>query len=85
MRDDFEWDDPTQEPELGELLLSRTENGRVQLKARLDRESATIVEEAIEKMAARLPRHATTTDEEHRADAFVAILRWHADHRRGGA
>ena len=85
MNDDFEWDDSAQEPELGELLLSRTEDGMVQLKARLDRESATIVEQAVEKMAARLPRDATTTDEQHRADAFLAVLRWHTEHRRGGA
>jgi hypothetical protein len=85
MSDDLEWDDPRDEPELGELLLSRTEGGRVRLKARLDRDSAIIVEQAIEKMAARLPRDATTTDEQHRADAFLAVLRWYTENRRGGA
>jgi hypothetical protein len=85
MDDDFEWDDPTREPDVGELLLSRTEDGRVRMKVRFDREAADIVEQAIEKMAATLPRDAATTDEQHCADAFLAILRWDAENRRGRA
>jgi hypothetical protein len=85
MNDDFEWDDPSAEPELGELLLSRTENGRVQLKACLDRESGSIVDRAIKKMAATLPRDATTTDDEHYAAAFLAILRWDMENRPRGS
>jgi hypothetical protein len=75
MSDDFEWDDPEREPELGELLISRTEDGMVRVKAKYDAEAAAIINRAINHIAAELPRAPGTTDEQHLYDAFVELLR----------
>jgi hypothetical protein len=83
MDDDFEWDDPEQEPELGELLVSRTADGMATIKARFEAEDAALVNRAIEKMAAQLPRAPSTTDEQHRVDAFVELLRFYNQRRSG--
>jgi Domain of unknown function (DUF222) len=74
MSDYFEWDDPEREPELGELLISRTEDGMIRIKARYDAEAATMINRAINHVAAELPRAPGTTDEQHLHDAFVELL-----------
>jgi hypothetical protein len=74
MVDDFEWSEPEQEPELGELLVSRTEDGAIQLKGKLDARTGAIVERAINVMAEHLPRAQGTTDDQHRYDAFMEVL-----------
>jgi hypothetical protein len=81
MSDDFEWDDPDQEPELGELLLSRTPDGMVRIKGKFDAEDASVIDQAIRQVAAELPRAAGATDEQHLLDAFVELLRRHEARR----
>jgi hypothetical protein len=75
MSDDFEWDDPEQEPEWGEILVSRTDDGMVQIKAKWDAETGAIIDRAVRLVAAELPRAPGTTDEQHLYDAFVELLR----------
>jgi hypothetical protein len=75
MHDDSEWDDPYQEPELGEALISVNEDGMVQLKWKADPGTARMFQTAIAKVAGELPRAPGTTDEQHDLDAFVEICR----------
>jgi hypothetical protein len=77
MSDAFEWDDPDQEPEVGELRVSRTPDGMVKIKAAFDAEAGSVIDQAVRHAAAEIPRAAGTTDEQHLLDAFMEVLRRH--------
>jgi 5-methylcytosine-specific restriction protein A len=76
--------DPEPEPERS-LHLSRTLDGRGELRGSLDAASTTVVEEALRLSSspdadgerARVPS-------ERRADALVDLCRWFLDHREAG-